>query len=130
MTQKQIFKAVLFLDLDAFKHINDSLGHPVGDQILESVASRLLRCVRAADTVSRQGGDEFVVLLSEIDQAEAAAIIARRMLEAVAASHSISGRELHITTSIGISVYPDDGIDAETLLKNAVRAFSYSCLRR
>ena len=111
--------AVLFLDLDGFKHINDSLGHLKGDQLLQSVAARLLECVRASDTVSRQGGDEFVVLLSEVDEAEDAAITARRMIEAVATSHSINDQELHTTTSIGISVYPDDGLDAETLVKNA-----------
>jgi diguanylate cyclase (GGDEF)-like protein/PAS domain S-box-containing protein len=111
--------AVLFLDLDGFKHINDSLGHPIGDKLLQSVAGRLVECVRASDTVSRQGGDEFVVLLSEIEQAEDAAISARRMLHAVAEAHSINKHDLHITTSIGVSVYPDDGLDAETLIKNA-----------
>ena len=111
--------AVLFLDLDGFKHINDSLGHPIGDKLLESVAKRLVDCVRASDTVSRQGGDEFVVLLSDVEQPEQAAFTARRMLEAVAKSHSIDGHELHVTTSIGVSIYPDDGLDAETLIKNA-----------
>ena len=111
--------AVLFLDLDGFKHINDSLGHPMGDKLLQSVAKDLLGCVRASDTVSRQGGDEFVVLLSEIEQAEDAAILARRMLEAVGRAHLIDEHDLHVTTSIGISVYPDDGIDAQTLIKNA-----------
>jgi diguanylate cyclase (GGDEF)-like protein/PAS domain S-box-containing protein len=111
--------AVLFLDLDGFKHINDSLGHPIGDKLLQSVAERLVDCVRGSDTVSRQGGDEFVVLLSEIEQAEDAAISARRMLHAVAEAHSINKHDLHVTTSIGVSVYPDDGLDAETLIKNA-----------
>ena len=111
--------AVLFLDLDGFKHINDSLGHPIGDKLLQSVARRLLECVRIADTVSRQGGDEFVVLLSEAEQWEDAAIVARRMLQSVAAPHSIDQHELHVTTSIGVSVFPDDGQDAETLIKNA-----------
>ena len=111
--------AVLFLDLDGFKHINDSLGHPIGDKLLQSIAKRLVDCVRGSDTVSRQGGDEFVVLLSEVEQAEDAAITARRMLQAVAEAHSIDQHDLHVTTSIGISVYPDDGLDAETLIKNA-----------
>ena len=111
--------AVLFLDLDGFKHINDSLGHPVGDKLLQSIAKRLVNCVRAADTVSRQGGDEFVVLLSEVEQAEDAAITARRMLQAVAEAHDVDHHDLHVSTSIGLSIYPDDGLDAETLIKNA-----------
>ena len=111
--------AVLFLDLDGFKHINDSLGHPIGDKLLQSVTQRLVDCVRGSDTVSRQGGDEFVVLLSEVKHLEDAAITARRMLQAVAQVHSIDLHDLHVTASIGISVYPDDGVDAETLVKNA-----------
>jgi len=111
--------AVLFLDLDGFKHINDSLGHATGDKLLQSIAKRLVDCVRGSDTVSRQGGDEFVVLLSEVEHAANAAITARRMLQAVAEAHSIDQHELHVTTSIGLSVYPDDGPDAETLVKNA-----------
>ena len=111
--------AVLFLDLDGFKHINDSLGHPIGDKLLQSIAKRLVKCVRATDTVSRQGGDEFVVLLSEMEQSEDAAITARRMLQTVAEVHSVDDHDLYVTASIGVSVYPDDGVDAETLIKNA-----------
>jgi diguanylate cyclase (GGDEF)-like protein/PAS domain S-box-containing protein len=111
--------AVLFLDLDGFKHINDSLGHPVGDKLLQSIAKRLVDCVRRSDTVSRQGGDEFVVLLSEMKHSKDAAVTARRMLQAVAEAHPISEHDLHVTTSIGVSIYPDDGLDAETLIKNA-----------
>lgn len=111
--------AVLFLDLDGFKHINDSLGHPVGDKLLQSVAKRLVDCVRGADTVSRQGGDEFVVLLSEVDKAEDAALTATRILNAVAVAHSIDQHDLYVTASIGVSVYPEDGLDAESLIKNA-----------
>jgi diguanylate cyclase (GGDEF)-like protein/PAS domain S-box-containing protein len=111
--------AVLFLDLDGFKHINDSLGHATGDKLLQSIGKRLVECVRGSDTVSRQGGDEFVVLLSEMEQSEDAAITAIRMLEAVAEAHNIDHHDLHVTTSIGLSVYPDDGLDAETLIKNA-----------
>jgi diguanylate cyclase (GGDEF)-like protein/PAS domain S-box-containing protein len=111
--------AVLFLDLDGFKHINDSLGHATGDKLLQSVAKRLVDCVRGSDTVSRQGGDEFVVLLTEVGQSEDAAITARRMLQTVAQAHSVDQHDLHVTTSIGVSVFPDDGQDAETLIKNA-----------
>ena len=111
--------AVLFLDLDGFKHINDSLGHPTGDKLLQSIAACLVKCIRGSDSVSRQGGDEFVVLLLEIDRAEDAAITARRMLEAVAKSHFVDQHDLHVTASIGISIYPTDGLDADTLIKNA-----------
>jgi diguanylate cyclase (GGDEF)-like protein/PAS domain S-box-containing protein len=111
--------ALLFLDLDGFKHINDSLGHPIGDKLLCSIAARLLACGRATDTISRQGGDEFVVLLSEVEEPEDAAIAARRILAAIAEVHIIDQRELHVTASIGVSVYPADGADAETLIKNA-----------
>ena len=111
--------AVLFLDLDGFKHINDSLGHPIGDKLLQSIAKRLVDCVRTSDTVSRQGGDEFVLLLSEVHRSEDAAISALRILQAVAEAHSIDQHDLHVTASIGVSVYPDDGQDAETLIKNA-----------
>jgi diguanylate cyclase (GGDEF)-like protein len=111
--------AVLFLDLDGFKHINDSLGHPVGDKLLRSVAKRLVDCIRGSDSVSRQGGDEFVVLLLDLEHAEDAAVTARRILEAVALPHCIDQHDLHVTASIGVSVYPDDGLDADTLIKNA-----------
>jgi len=111
--------AVLFLDLDGFKHINDSLGHQVGDKLLQSIAKRLVDCIRGSDSVSRQGGDEFVVLLLELEHAEDAAVTARRMLKAVAQPHSIGQHDLHVTASIGVSVYPDDGRDADTLIKNA-----------
>ncbi|MGD1021187.1 MAG: EAL domain-containing protein [Candidatus Sulfotelmatobacter sp.] len=111
--------AVLFLDLDGFKHINDSLGHPTGDKLLQSVGKRLVDCVRGSDTVSRQGGDEFVVLLSEEEDSEDASITARRMLRGVAEAHFIDQHDLHVTCSVGISLYPDDGLNAETLIKNA-----------
>ncbi len=111
--------AVLFLDLDGFKHINDSLGHSMGDKLLQSIAKRLENCVRASDTVSRQGGDEFVILLTDEEHSQDVAMTARRMLRAVAEAHSIGQHDLHITSSVGVSVYPDDGTDAETLIKNA-----------
>jgi diguanylate cyclase (GGDEF)-like protein/PAS domain S-box-containing protein len=110
---------VLFLDLDGFKHLNDSLGHSGGDKLLQSMAKRLLGCVRGSDTVSRQGGDEFIVVLSEMEHLEDAAIKAARILEAVAEPHWIRQQECHVTTSIGVSVYPDDGLNAEMLIKNA-----------
>jgi diguanylate cyclase (GGDEF)-like protein/PAS domain S-box-containing protein len=111
--------AVLFLDVDHFKRINDSLGHAIGDQLLKSIAQRLVACVRSSDTVSRQGGDEFVVLLSEVARAEDVALTADKILVAVSRPHRIDHQDLHITVSVGIGVYPTDGADAETLLKNA-----------
>ena len=110
---------MLFLDLDGFKHINDSLGHSTGDQLFQLTAGRLLECVRRADTVSRTGGDEFVVLLSDPVRMSEVADLATRMLRAVAQPHLIDNHDLHITTSIGVSVYPDDGANAVTLIKNA-----------
>jgi diguanylate cyclase (GGDEF)-like protein/PAS domain S-box-containing protein len=118
--------AVLFLDLDRFKYINDSLGHVIGDKLLQSVARRLLTSVRASDTVSRQGGDEFVVLLSEITHPEHAATSARKILLSLNTRHSIGGQDLHIDGSIGISIYPEDGEDAETLIKNADTAMYHA----
>jgi len=118
--------AVLFLDLDNFKHINDSLGHAVGDKLLESVASRLVSQVRQSDTVSRLGGDEFVVLVLEDTLAEHATIIAEKILHALAEPHHLAGHELHIATSIGISLFPADGDNAEELLKNADAAMYHA----
>jgi diguanylate cyclase (GGDEF)-like protein/PAS domain S-box-containing protein len=111
--------AVLFLDLDNFKHVNDSLGHGIGDRLLESVAQRLCACVRGSDTVCRQGGDEFIVLVPESRRAEDATLTAEKIIAALTEPHRIDNHELHVTTSIGISIYPDDGIDAETLIRNA-----------
>jgi diguanylate cyclase (GGDEF)-like protein/PAS domain S-box-containing protein len=118
--------AVLFLDLDRFKYINDSLGHATGDKVLQSVSKRLLAGVRGSDTVSRQGGDEFVILLSEIAYPEAAATSARKVLISLNAPHSIEGQDLHVNACIGISVYPEDGEDAETLIKNADTAMYHA----
>src|SRR5580704_11650625 len=111
--------ALLFLDVDHFKQINDSLGHALGDQLLQSIARRLVACVRESDTVSRQGGDEFVVLLSEVAHAEDAAYTADKVIAAVRRLHHLDHQDLQITMSVGIAVYPADGTDAETLLKNA-----------
>ena len=118
--------AVLFMDLDRFKHINDSLGHAIGDRLLQSVAQRLADCVRHSDTVSRQGGDEFVVLLSTIKHAEDAALSAQKILTALTVPHPIDQLELHVSVSIGISTYPGDGQDVETLLKNADSAMYHA----
>jgi diguanylate cyclase (GGDEF)-like protein len=110
---------VLFCDLDNFKHINDSLGHFVGDKLLQSVAQRLIKQVRASDTVSRHGGDEFVILLQEENHTENAALTAEKILLALAQPYLIGEHELYVTTSIGISLYPDDGMDAESLIRSA-----------
>jgi diguanylate cyclase (GGDEF)-like protein/PAS domain S-box-containing protein len=111
--------AVLFVDVDRFKHINDSLGHAIGDELLLSIAGRLVASVRGSDTVCRQGGDEFVILLSTIAHAEDAALSANKILTALGMPHRIKNHDLQITVSMGIGVYPDDGTDAETLVKNA-----------
>ncbi|HWW60079.1 MAG TPA: EAL domain-containing protein [Thermoanaerobaculia bacterium] len=111
--------AVLFLDLDGFKQINDQRGHATGDRLLQSISERLVACVRGSDTVSRQGGDEFVLLLSEVEQWDDAAITARRILQAISDTHVIDDQEIHITASIGVSVFPDDGADAQILIKHA-----------
>ena len=118
--------AVLFLDLDRFKHINDSLGHAIGDQLLQSVAGRLAACVRSSDTVSRQGGDEFVILLSKVEHAKDAAYSAEKMLTVLTAPHRIAQHDLHVTVSIGIGIYPDDGQDAETLIQGADTAMYHA----
>src|ERR1035438_9296625 len=115
--QRQL--AVLFLDVDRFKHINDSVGHVIGDRLLQSIAQRLLGCVRASDTVSRQGGDEFVILLSELTHAHDATVCADKILELLRTPHHIDEHVLHVTASIGIVTYPDDGTDCETLMKHA-----------
>jgi diguanylate cyclase (GGDEF)-like protein/PAS domain S-box-containing protein len=111
--------SVLFLDLDRFKHINDSKGHLVGDRLLQSVALRLSVCVRSSDTVGRLGGDEFVVLLWEVSRAEDPAVTAAKILDEVRKPYLIDEDELHITASIGIVAYPEDGTDVETLMKKA-----------
>lgn len=111
--------AVLFIDLDDFKRINDSLGHAAGDKVLQSVALRLKASVRDSDTVSRRGGDEFVILLSEISRGEDAAHSADKLIAAVTAAHAVAGQKLLVTASVGISIYPLDGADAESLLKCA-----------
>jgi diguanylate cyclase (GGDEF)-like protein/PAS domain S-box-containing protein len=118
--------AVLFLDLDRFKHVNDSLGHSVGDRLLQEVATRLRRSVRRSDTVGRLGGDEFVVVLPELAALENASISAAKLLSALAVPYAIGSDQLHVPASIGISVYPDDAEDADTLLGNADTAMYHA----
>lgn len=118
--------AVLFLDLDRFKSVNDSLGHAFGDKLLQSVSRRLLTCVRGSDTVSRQGGDEFVLLLAEQKGSGEAASIAAKILAALTLPHWIDGHELITTTSIGISLYPEDGDNPEALIKSADTAMYHA----
>ena len=103
--------AVLFMDVDRFKQVNDSLGHGVGDQLLQSIARRLVSSVRESDTVSRYGGDEFVVLLSEVAHAGDVVISARKIIAALDPPHRIADRDLRTTVSVGISVYPGDGTE-------------------
>jgi diguanylate cyclase (GGDEF)-like protein len=111
--------AVLFLDLDRFKQINDALGHAAGDQLLQEVAKRLKGCVRESDAVARLGGDEFVVLLPQVHDGALAAAVAQKILAAIAKPFALIGQEFRVTASIGISVYPKDGLDEQTLTKNA-----------
>jgi diguanylate cyclase (GGDEF)-like protein/PAS domain S-box-containing protein len=111
--------ALMFFDLDRFKNINDTLGHNVGDLLLQSVAGRLKGCLRSVDTVARLGGDEFVVILPDLEEAEYAGTVARKLLESLATPHQLGEHELTTTASVGISVYPQDGGDRETLVKNA-----------
>jgi len=111
--------AVMLFDLDHFKEVNDTLGHGVGDQLLQVVSERLTNLLRKGDTVARMGGDEFMLLLPEIAQMEDVAKVAQKILEALREPFGFDGYELHITTSIGIALYPDDGEDGDTLMKNA-----------
>ncbi|HKB83016.1 MAG TPA: EAL domain-containing protein [Burkholderiales bacterium] len=111
--------AVLFIDLDRFKNINDTLGHDAGDTLLREIGNRLRHCVRQADTVARLGGDEFVVLLQDIGEPANVAMVAHKILFELASSIDILGQELRVTASIGISIYPQDGQDEQTLMKNA-----------
>ena len=111
--------AVLFIDLDRFKLINDTLGHHVGDRLITEVGRRIKQCLRGGDTVGRVSGDEFGVVLTDLAQADDAAIVAQKILDALARPFDLGGNEAYVTASIGISVFPVDGDDAETLLKNA-----------
>lgn len=118
--------AVLFIDCDKFKHINDTLGHAIGDQVLRSIARRLTACVRESDTVSRHGGDEFLVLLSEVDHAGDAGVLAEKIVQSVSEPHLVAGHELQLTVSVGISLYPEDGQDAQSLIGRADAAMYHA----
>ncbi|PKO49372.1 MAG: diguanylate cyclase [Betaproteobacteria bacterium HGW-Betaproteobacteria-4] len=118
--------ALMFIDLDYFKHINDSLGHAVGDLLLQTAAERLKLCIRDTDTVCRQGGDEFVILLTEVEHTQDAAPVAEKILATFAEPCLIGGHELHVTLSIGISIYPDDGLDADGVMKSADTAMYHA----
>jgi len=111
--------AVLFLDLDRFKQVNDTLGHDAGDQLLIEVAQRLEACLRSSDTVARLGGDEFVILLPELSEDNDVATAAQKILGAIARPFNLQGQEFRVTASVGISVFPQDGLDEQTLTKNA-----------
>ncbi len=112
--------AIMFLDLDNFKTINDTLGHDAGDELLKEVAVRLAACVRSGDTVSRQGGDEFIIVLTEVTQPQDAALVAEKVVASMAAPIRVAGRDLRVTTSIGIAVYPINGVDdVRDLMKKA-----------
>jgi len=118
--------AVMFIDIDNFKNINDTLGHDVGDELLREVARRLTNSVRGHDTIARQGGDEFIVLLEELDGQGGAARVAQKILDSLRAAFDVGGSKQHVSGSIGIALYPDDGRDSQTLMKNADTAMFHS----
>lgn len=111
--------ALLFLDLDDFKRVNDQQGHEAGDKLLQQVATRLSSCIRASDTACRYGGDEFVVLLTEIDSRDGALTEVTRVLAHLAAPYLIDGASFRVTASIGIAIYPDDGVDYADLIRHS-----------
>ena len=111
--------AIMFVDLDEFKQVNDTLGHGIGDELLKSVAERMKSCLREEDTLARLAGDEFIVLLPVLPHPDAAKNVAEKFKESFAQTLRIDGHELHVTASIGIVIYPDDGEDAESLIKHA-----------
>ena len=111
--------AVMLLDLDYLKDINDTLGHSVGEKLLQAVGERLMSLLRKSDTVARIGGDEFMLVLPETARVEDAAKIASKILEAIRRPFAFDGHKMHITTSIGIAMYPDDGEDVDSLMRDA-----------
>lgn len=127
LAQRHSQKVVLaYLDLDNFKHINDSLGHSVGDALLQAVARRLIGSVRQSDTVCRQGGDEFVLVLAEMETAQDAARAAAMLIEATCEPYRVGNHQLQVSASIGLSIYPDDGSDIESLLRHADTAMYHA----
>jgi diguanylate cyclase (GGDEF)-like protein len=122
--------AVLFIDLDNFKTVNDTLGHGSGDQLLTEVASRLLTCVRSSDTVARLGGDEFTVILTELSKPGDAAVVAEKILSALARPVAIKGQQVRVSASIGISLFPEDGVDSEALVQLSDNALYHAKERR
>jgi diguanylate cyclase (GGDEF)-like protein len=125
-TRSQRQLAIVFLDLDRFKIVNDSLGHHTGDLLLQIVAERLKSCVRETDIVARLGGDEFVILLNCIQEPNEAAFVAQKVVEAIAIPFTLNGNNVNIGTSIGIAIYPDNGLDHSTLIKNADAAMYHA----
>jgi len=117
--RQQTSVALLFMDLDRFKNVNDMLGHHAGDLLLQEVARRIRLCVRGSDTVSRQGGDEFVIMLPNLDDLGDIVQVVDKLIESIAAPYQLNNHVMHVTTSVGICVYPEDGCDSEALLKNS-----------
>ena len=117
--RKQQQVAVLYMDLDRFKHVNDTLGHSSGDALLRQAAGRLEACVRKSDTLARLGGDEFVVVVTELNDAQDAMRVATKLIEALRVPFQVDGHELFVSVSLGISIYPDDGLTGEILMANA-----------
>jgi diguanylate cyclase (GGDEF)-like protein/PAS domain S-box-containing protein len=124
--RKESRTAILLLDLDRFKLINDTLGHDIGDRVLEAVARRLTGTLRETETVARLGGDEFIILVPDIESIERVSMLAQKILNVVAEPHRIGDHELHVTPSIGISIFPEDGADAPTLLRGADTAMYHA----
>jgi diguanylate cyclase (GGDEF)-like protein len=116
-TRENTMIAVLFLDLDKFKQVNDALGHAIGDELLQLVAKRIEQSVREVDTVSRIGGDEFAVLLTDLRDAQTVSLIAEKILKELAAPFTLSATTVHSSLSIGISLYPNDGLELDLLLR-------------
>jgi diguanylate cyclase (GGDEF)-like protein len=116
----------MFLDLDKFKPINDTLGHAVGDLVLQEAARRMQSCVRESDTVGRIGGDEFVILLPSVDSDQHALMVAEKIRHALNQPFMLAGQELYISSSIGVALYPEHGGDEKTLVKNADTAMYFA----